>query len=155
VDGLTPTQDAAIVALLSKPTVEAAAKSCKVSRATLFNWMAESVFKAAYREARKNVLDANLSQLSGLVGEAIGTLRRNLSCETPAAEVRAAVAILDKAIAAQGLADLAAEVEELRAELGRLNAERDGPTQRGEETPRRDAETAETGDEHDPRPAEG
>lgn len=50
---LTPTQDAAIVALLNEPNTRKAAEACNVPERTLHRWLADPTFSAAYRKARR------------------------------------------------------------------------------------------------------
>jgi hypothetical protein len=52
---LTVKQIKAIEALLSQPTTATAAKAAGVSQATLFRWLNDPTFAAAYRSARKHV----------------------------------------------------------------------------------------------------
>lgn len=54
---LTPKQAAGLVALLSSPTVTAAAKLAQVDRRTLQRWMKQPVFREAIREAQTSALD--------------------------------------------------------------------------------------------------
>ena len=50
-------EDAALAALLSEPTIEAAAGQAEISPATLYRWLADPVFKARYREARRQAVE--------------------------------------------------------------------------------------------------
>jgi hypothetical protein len=54
---LTPRQAAGLVALLSFPTVTAAAKLAQVDRRTLQRWMKLPIFREAIREAQTGALD--------------------------------------------------------------------------------------------------
>ena len=54
---LTPKQAAGLVALLSSPTVTAAAKLAKVDRKTLQRWMHLPIFRQAIREAESKAMD--------------------------------------------------------------------------------------------------
>lgn len=125
---LTAAQEAAITALLSSRTVRDAARKCKVTAATIYNWLKEDYFRREYRRHRQAMLDASLSALCTLSADAVATLKRNLKCGAPASEVKAAVAILDKAIDGQALADMQAEIEELRDQLRRGNEAGNGGT---------------------------
>src|SRR3990172_5995700 len=91
----TRKQEQAILALLSEPTIEAAAEACGVGQATLWRWMQLPSFQSEYRAARRWLVEASIGTLQYATTEAVETLRRKLTCGHPATEVRAATAILD------------------------------------------------------------
>jgi hypothetical protein len=105
----------AVVALLTEPTVAAAAIKVGVSEASLTRWMRRPEFQAAFRAARRQVVETAVAGLQGACGEAVATLRRNLNAQNESIQVRAAVAILDYSIKAVELIDLAERVEALEA----------------------------------------
>jgi hypothetical protein len=94
----------AIAALLAEPTVEAAAAKAGVSTHTLKNWLADPAFRAAYRRARREVVEGAVGRLQAACGLAVETL---LAVARGGARdgdrVRAAVALLDHAL--RGLTD--------------------------------------------------
>ena len=114
-------QDRAIVALLSEPSIEAAAKTADVSDVSIWRWMKQPEFRAKLRDARRAVVEGAIGRLQAAATEAVDTLRRNLTCGTPSVEVKAAATILDQAVRCVELFDLAERVEHLEARLG------DGP----------------------------
>jgi transposase len=59
---ITPQQEAAIVALLERPSVSAAAELAGVGRSTLYEWLQRPDFRAAYREARREALEAEAEE---------------------------------------------------------------------------------------------
>jgi hypothetical protein len=61
---LKPKQEEAIPALFSNRTVEDAARAIKIAPRTLYRWMRESDFNAAYREARGRHTDSALRDCS-------------------------------------------------------------------------------------------
>jgi hypothetical protein len=95
---LSRKQEQAIAALLAEPTIAAAAGKVKVGERTLREWLKRHAFRAAYGRARSAVVEAALGRLRQVTGEAVDTLRRNLSCGRPGDEIRAAVAVLDHAL---------------------------------------------------------
>jgi hypothetical protein len=111
-------QDRAIVALLSEPTVEAAARAADVDPATIWRWQQQPEFRSRLRDARRAVVEGAIGHLQQAATEAVDTLRRNLTCGTPSVEVRAATAILDQAVKAIELFDLAERVDQFEARLG-------------------------------------
>jgi hypothetical protein len=106
-------EDRALVALLSEPTIEAAAKRADVAESTLLRWLAEPEFKARYRAARRQVVEQAVTTLQQATGDAVATLTRNLTCGVPASEIAAAKAVLDFAVKGVELVDLAERVEQL------------------------------------------
>lgn len=110
-------QDRAIIALLTEPTVEAAARAADVAPATIWRWSRQPEFRAKLRDARRAVVEGAIGQLQQAATEAVDALRRNLTCGTPSVEVRAATAILDQAIKALELFDVVERVEQLEARL--------------------------------------
>ena len=111
-------EDAALSALLSSPTIEAAAEQTGVSTATLRRWLADPDFQRRYRDARRQVVEHAVSGLQQATGEAVAALRRNLTCGVPAAEISAAKSIMDFSLKAVELVDLAERVERLEVQLG-------------------------------------
>ena len=112
-DKLSRTQEKAIAALLSTRTIGEAAKTCGVNDATMWRWLQLPDFAAAYRAARRQVVERAVSELQAACGEAVETLKRNLHCENPAVEIRAAQIILEQAIKGVELIDLQERVERL------------------------------------------
>src|SRR4051812_45047408 len=110
-------QDRAILALLTEPTVEAAARTADVAPATLWRWSRQPEFRTKLRDARRAVLEGAIGRLQQAATEAVSTLQRNLSCGTPSVEVRAATAILDQAVKAVELFDVIERVEQLETRL--------------------------------------
>jgi hypothetical protein len=125
---LTRRQELAIAALLSEPTVEAAAAKAKVSHATLKNWLRLPAFLAAYAKVRQQVLERSVARLLAASGKAIATLERNLECGNPSAENRAAELILTHAQRGVDTLDLARQIEDLRWEIeARKHGDRSTP----------------------------
>jgi transposase-like protein len=110
---LTRKQEQAIAALLSTSTVSDAARRVGVSESTLGRWLQRPEFVTLYRQHRRQLLDHSLVGLQKATGDAVETLVRNLTCGTPAVEVRAAVALLDLSWKGTELLDLEARVAEL------------------------------------------
>jgi len=111
--------EALIAALLTETTHAAAAVKAGVSEATVQRWLKDASFQAAYRTARRAVVASAVGRLQQVTVEAVETLQRNLTCGNPAVEVRAAVAVLQQALNATELADLAAEIEAVKAKLNK------------------------------------
>jgi hypothetical protein len=88
-------EDRAIVALLSEPSIPAAAVQAGISESTLKRWMQDPDFRTKYRAARQMVVEHAVGRLQQAAAKAADTLVRNLDCGMPAVEVGAAKAVFD------------------------------------------------------------
>ncbi|NLI00940.1 MAG: hypothetical protein GX446_15765 [Chthonomonadales bacterium] len=95
---LTRKQESAIAALLTCPTVTAAATACGVSAPTLYRWLRDAEFRAAFEIARHTLVRDAIGTVQLSINEAVSALRRHLTCGQPAVECRAATALIDLAI---------------------------------------------------------
>ena len=93
---LSRKQDQAIAALLGAPTVAAAAVQAGVGERTLRRWLKEPGFLAAYRNARRELVEGAVGRVQAAAGQAVDML---LAVAKDGARdgdrVRAAVALLD------------------------------------------------------------
>jgi hypothetical protein len=115
---LSRKQESAIAALLTAATIARAAKQAGVSLRTLQRWMKEPAFAAAYRQARRQVVDHAVTLLQSLCGSAVLALDEALRDRDVNSRTRAAKIVLDAAMKGVELADLAAQVDELREQVG-------------------------------------
>ena len=95
---LTRKQEAAIAALLTEPSIAAAALKTDIGEATLQRWLKLPAFDCAYRDARRQLVRDAVGRLQGAVGDAIDTLR-SIAKEgkKESDRVRASIALLDQA----------------------------------------------------------
>ena len=112
---LTRKQQQAIVALLSNRSVEDAAKACHTPLRTLFRWLKEPEFAAAYREAKRAAFGQGIARLHQLTSAAVSTLGRVMldAATPPATKVRAADSILNHTIKAIENEDIEARLAQL------------------------------------------
>ena len=117
---LTRNQDAAIGALLSQPTIAAAAQSVGLNEKTIRRWLKEPGFLASYRAARRDALEHCLALLQKAGSAAVGALLQSLQAESEAVRLRAACAILDYSLKGTEILDLEARIAvlEQRASSG-------------------------------------
>jgi hypothetical protein len=127
---LTPLQHATLVAVLEHSTYTEACAKVGIDRKTLFVWLKHPAFAKALRQARHAVIEEVVGEIGKAAKDALAALRRNLTCGVPAAEVRAAAVILDKALGSQQIANLEAEMLELKALLEARRS--DGEPESGE-----------------------
>jgi hypothetical protein len=103
----TSKHEAMIAALLTEPTYAAAAAQAGVSESTLYRWLHLPAFRAAYRQARRELVEAATGRIQAGAGQAVETLlavarqgRRDGD------RVRAAVALLEHACRGLATADV-------------------------------------------------
>jgi hypothetical protein len=116
----TRLREVAVVSLLAHPTITDAAAASGISEKALRLWMAKPDFAEAVRTLRRQVLEAGASRLTGLVSEAVETLREGLKARKSADRVRAARSILefqqrfDKDRLLERVTSLEKQIEEMR-----------------------------------------
>lgn len=85
-------EEQALVALLTEPTIEAAATACGIGERTLRRWLADPDFAAAYAAARRDVLRQGIGALVGALPEAVRVLRETMNGADVPAQVRVSAA---------------------------------------------------------------
>jgi hypothetical protein len=88
-------QEKAIVALLAHETLKDAAKQAGISEPTLWRYMQDESFQAAYKLARRQAYEQGIGRLQSLMGDAVAALEKNLTCGKPEVENRAAQIIIE------------------------------------------------------------
>jgi putative insertion element HTH domain-containing protein len=111
---LTAKQVRAIEILLREPTITAAAKGTGISQTTIYKWLNDPLFAAAYRQARARVLESTLTALQAANLDAVTCLRSILKDknEPASARVTAARTVLELTLKAR---DALETEERLRA----------------------------------------
>lgn len=124
---ITARQAQALVALMTKPTVRAAAAAAGVSVRTLHYWMRQGAFRRRYRAARDAVVDDAVLILQKSTVAAATALRRCLASDHDGTRVRAAQVILRLAIEVNGLMDMADDLADLNLKIAALDARASHP----------------------------
>ena len=108
-------EDLALAALISEPTLGEAAKKVGISEVTLWRWLQDPEFQDKYRTARRQAVSQSITQLQKISSEAVQTLREVMNNKEtpPASRVTAAKAVLEMAIKAVEVEDLAVRIEAL------------------------------------------
>lgn len=114
---LSRQQERVVAALLLEPTHEKAAERAEIGVATLRRWLKLPHFLAAYRAARREVVEGAVAALQQAGNRAVETLVKNLDAEKASDSNRAALTILDLAFRGADLLDLAQRMEVLEARL--------------------------------------
>src|SRR5215470_18082856 len=114
---LSRKQDQVITALVTCASITEAAAQCGLADVTLRRWLKQEPFQAAYRDARRAVVQHAIAQVQRATGEAVETLRSVMQdAEAPAsARVSAAKAILETALKGIDIDDLEARLAALEA----------------------------------------
>jgi hypothetical protein len=115
-------QEQLIYALLRFKKKAEAARAADVPPRTMYNWLAEPEFAAAYRAARREQFDAALAVLERHSAEAAQLLANQIGSENEFVAGAAATRLLDRAFQAQDSIALAAEMTHLRATVEKLKA---------------------------------
>jgi len=84
-----------IAALLESATITEAAAKCDLNERTLRRYLDDAEFQKEYKAARRAVFEQNIVRLQSLHAGAVDTLERNLNCENPSVEVRAAQIVIE------------------------------------------------------------
>lgn len=113
-DTLTPAQHKAVSALLTEPSVRKAAEASGVKERTLYTWLRQPDFGAAYRAARREATQQAIARLQQMSGAAAVVLCQLMASGNPApVRLAAASKVLDMAIKSVELEDLQARLEAL------------------------------------------
>jgi len=86
---LSERQRRAVSALLTAPTVKAAAQQAGVGERTLRRWLTDPRFREAYRAASRRMLEDAAARLRAVAREAVDTLLAALQDDRTANRIRA------------------------------------------------------------------
>ncbi len=91
----TANREKALSALLESSSITDAANKCGLNEKTLRRYLDDADFQKEFRAARRTLFEQNIVRLQSLHAGAVDTLERNLTCENPSVEVRAAQIIIE------------------------------------------------------------
>jgi len=94
----TAKKTAAVLALMTSPTIEGAAKAAGVSRAALFLWLKEDAFTAELARARAEAFAGAIGTLKAGTSKAAAVLMELLSSKKETTRRHASIAVLDFAL---------------------------------------------------------
>ncbi len=108
-------RERAILALLSEPTVGAAAKRVAVGERTLRRWMStDGAFQTSLAAARREAFEDGMHRIQSLVGSAVETLKQLLEAKKhPAVRLGAARTVVELAIGRHDAEGLLKRLEDL------------------------------------------
>jgi hypothetical protein len=117
---MTRRKEQCIEALLSQPTVEAAARAAGVSYPSLKRWLNEPTFKTAYAAARRHLVDDAIRCLQRVTASAVLTLYESLKSPNPGVRVRAAQIIIEQSLRGVEIGDQESRLAVIEGELKEL-----------------------------------
>jgi hypothetical protein len=91
----------------------AAAEKAGIGLTTLYRWLREPGFRAAYQRARQQLLERTVGRLLSVCSKVVDALEANLASSNPAARNRAAAVILANAVKGVETLDLAERLASL------------------------------------------
>ena len=108
-------KEEAIAALLTRPSVEEAARTIEVEPKTLRRWMRVPEFQAAYLQARREAVTQALARMQQGSGAAASVMFKLMvdANAPPAVRLRAAECVFDRAIRGVELEDIEARLAAL------------------------------------------
>lgn len=109
-----------IACLLTEKTIDEACRKANVAVTTYWRWMQDEGFLKQYRQTRRGILENTIAKLQSITFQAIDTLERNLNCENPATEIRAAQIIIEQSIKGLEMLGVEERIESLEVLVGRL-----------------------------------
>ncbi len=114
-DGLTASQERAVIALLNEQTIGRAAAAAEVGQRTLYRWLKDPTFSRDYREARRDAFGQAIALTQRYAPLAVNTLAQVMMDDgaPSSSKVAAATTILRFGREGIELDDLAARVEAL------------------------------------------
>jgi hypothetical protein len=116
-------KDKAVAALISHPSIPAAAKAVGVGASTLSRWLRDEKFNSAYRQARRQVVAQAMAKIQGAMASAVNTLGEVMGDINAPASARVAAArnILDLGIRAVEMEDFEERLNNLEEIIERQN----------------------------------
>ena len=119
-EALSPNQQKALAALLSTPTVEAAAKECGMGVRTIRRYLATPQFAATYRAQRALVVAETVAGLEKAGTDAVAAMTGALKDEDVNVRLRAARFVIDSLFRGADMERRNREVDEIEAEIQEL-----------------------------------
>ncbi len=116
--GITVKRQKAIAALLSERTLGAAAKKAGIGERTLYTWLTDKDFRAALREAEREVLDTVTRRLTAGQTLALDTLEKLIqSARHESTKLTACVSWLNMFIKYRDMKDIDERLTALEAAI--------------------------------------
>jgi nitrogenase subunit NifH len=91
----TANREKVLSALLESATIIDAAQKCGLNEKTIRRYLEDVEFQKEFRAARRVIFEQNIVRLQSLHEIAVDALKRNLTCEIPSSEIRAAQIVIE------------------------------------------------------------
>jgi hypothetical protein len=114
---LTPRQKRVIPFLLAAPSIEEGCKRAHVSKAAVYEWLKQEIFKGELKRQRDAITERALDSLKANIAKATETLVKHLDSEHENISIRAAESIIEFAQKALEHEELERRIEALEAKL--------------------------------------
>jgi len=112
-------QQRAALALLSQPTIAAAANTAQIAERTLYRWLADSEFRSYLSALEGQHIDATVRRLLSLQDAALSAIADLVGANVPASvRLRAATAVLDSLLRYRDLRNLESRLSALESRYG-------------------------------------
>jgi hypothetical protein len=116
-NGLGRRREAAIAALLGHATIADAAVSIGLSEKTLRRWLVDPPFAAAYRTARRELVESSIVRVQQMALQAVLKFHQLLGSEQESVQLKAATGILNFALRGVELDDVLTRLEALEEKV--------------------------------------
>jgi transposase len=114
---LTSKQKRALPYLLEARSIEEGCKRAGVSKATVYEWLKDDVFRNELKRQRNSIIDSAVDILKANIAKATGTLVKHLDSEHENISIRAAESIIEFTQKALEHEQLERRIEALEARL--------------------------------------
>lgn len=120
---LTPKQHRFLTAMLEEQSIDAAAKTARITRATAYKYLDDDEFRKELQAARRTIIDGISNRLRKLGTKAIETLKDNLTDAeaTPATKNSTAKIILEFIYRSHELENVTERLDEMERLLEESN----------------------------------
>lgn len=120
---LTPKQHRFLTAMLEEQSIDAAAKTARITRATAYKYLDDDEFRKELQAARRTIIDGISNNLRKLGTKAIETLKDNLTDAeaTPATKNSTAKIILEFIYRSHELENVTERLDEMERLLEESN----------------------------------
>ena len=114
---LSPRQIRVIPYLLVAPSIEEGCKLARISKAAVYEWLKDEVFRQELKRQRDEIIERALDSLKSNIAKAGETLVKHLDSERENISIRAAESIIEFAQKALEHEELERRIEALEARL--------------------------------------
>ena len=114
---LSPRQTRVIPYLLVAPSIEEGCKRARISKAAVYEWLKDGVFRAELKRQRGEIIDRALDSLKVNIAKATETMVKHLDSAHENISIRAAESIIEFAQKALEHEELEQRIEALETRL--------------------------------------